>query len=56
MVTFHGQGPRSVFVRILHAKPETACAKMREFGSFCVHQVALSSEAVKSKAKRTAMG
>ncbi len=35
-------------MRILHAKPETACAKMSEFGSFCVHHVALNGEAVKS--------
>ncbi len=35
-------------MRILHAKPENACAKMSEFGSFCVHHVALNGEAVKS--------
>ena len=35
-------------MRILHAKPENVCAKMSEFGSFCVHHVALNGEAVKS--------
>ena len=35
-------------MRILHAKPENTCAKMSEFGSFCVHHVALNGEAVKS--------
>ncbi len=35
-------------MRILHAKPETACAKMSEFSSFCAHHVTLNGEAVKS--------
>ena len=35
-------------MRILHIKPETACAKMSVFCSFCVHHVTLNGRAVKS--------
>ncbi len=47
-VYFSRVGAARCFCALFAQKPETACAKMSEFGSFCVHQVALNGEAVKS--------
>ena len=41
-------GAARCFCALFAQKPETARAKMSAFCSFCVHQVALSGEAVKS--------